>query len=129
MRDAFGWTINIIIPALGLYAFNELRLRMREEEIEDPPTIYLSILFATYGGWVLVVFTIFCWYWSGMASLGLFYLLLIAPLVTLVMTVLLYKKRNQSIFHKSAFLASCAYAVATGLFFFVAVVYKALFAR
>jgi hypothetical protein len=129
MRDDLGWLINIIIPVLGLYAFNELRIRMREEEIENPPTIYLFILFATYGGWVLVVFTIFCWYWSGMASLGLFYLLLVAPLVTLVMAVLLYKKRNQSIFHKSAFLASCAYPVAAGLFYAVALVYKALFER
>ena len=129
MRDLLGWTINLIIPALGLYAFNEVRLRMKDEEIERPPTVQLFILFATYGGWVLVVLTLCCWYWSGAASLGLIYLLLIAPLVTLVMAALLYRQRNLSVFHRRAFVASAAYAAVSGASIIIVVIYKALFAR
>jgi hypothetical protein len=47
--------------------------------------------------------------WSGMATLGLAYLILIAPMVTLALTVRLYKQRNLSSFHFGAFAASAVY--------------------
>jgi hypothetical protein len=82
---------------------------MIEAGIPKPPIVPFFILFATYGGWLIVGLTFLLWYWSGMATLGLAYLIFIAPIVMLALAVLLYKRRNLSQFHFSAFSASAVY--------------------
>ncbi len=101
--------IHLLVPAAGLQWFLWLRADMREEEIEHPPVVPLFIIFATYGGLLLVILTTFFWYWSGMASLGLAYLLCLAPIVMLVLAWRLYPERKVSRFHWAAFIASAAY--------------------
>lgn len=101
--------IHLAVPAAGLQWFMWLRDDMREEQIESPPVFPLFIVFATYGGLLLVILTSFFWYWSGMASLGLAYLLFLAPIVMLVIGWRLYPQRNLSRFHKAAFVASISY--------------------
>ncbi|HEX5081489.1 MAG TPA: hypothetical protein VFY40_05555 [Blastocatellia bacterium] len=82
---------------------------MIKAEIPKAPIIPFFILFATYGGWLLVGLTFLLWYWSGIATLGLAYLTFIAPIVMLALAVRLYKQRNLSSFHFGAFAASAAY--------------------
>lgn len=114
MHELFGILMHVFFPVLVLYAFAELRWSMEEKEIESPPTGYLLVLLVTYGGWLMVGLTAFFWYWSGMASLGLLYLVLVAPFVTLVMAIMLYRRRGESAFHRAAFLASVAYTCVVG---------------
>lgn len=101
--------IHLVVPAAGLQWFLWLRDDMREEQVESPPVIPLFIIFATYGGLLLVILTTFFWYWSGMASLGLAYLLFLAPLIMLVLAWRLYPQRKLSRFHKAAFVANVCY--------------------
>lgn len=101
--------IHLIVPAAGFQWFLWLRGDMREEEIEHPPVVPLFIIFATYGGLLVVILTTFFWYWSGMASLGLLYLLFLAPIIMLIIAWRLYPERKLSRFHRAAFWASAAY--------------------
>ena len=73
---------------------------MTRDKISNPPTMELFAVFATYGGLVLVVLTTFFWKWSGMASLGMFYLILGAPIVMGVIAYRQYKTRQKSKYHK-----------------------------
>lgn len=82
---------------------------MRAAQIERPPMIPLFIIFATYGGWVIMVLTVLFWYWSGMALLGLIYLIFIAPVVMIVLAALLYRQRRLSRYHFGSFIASGIY--------------------
>lgn len=82
---------------------------MRAAQIERPPVFPLFIIFATYGGWLIVLLTMLLWYWSGMAVLGLIYLVFIAPVVMTVLAVLLYRQRRLSRYHFASFIASGIY--------------------
>ena len=75
----------------------------------SPPTIPFFILFATFGGWLLVVLTAWLWEWSGMSSIGMIYLILVAPVVTTVMFWNLRSQRTLSAFHRCAFVLSGTY--------------------
>jgi len=63
----------------------------------------------------MVALTAIFWEWSGMASLGVFYLALIAPFVTAAAAWNLRRRRDLSVFHKSAFIAGTAYSAAIAL--------------
>jgi len=54
---------------------------MKKDNIQNKPEVELFMIFATYGGLLLVILTELFWKWSGMASLGTFYLILGAPIV------------------------------------------------
>jgi hypothetical protein len=101
--------IHLVIPASGLGLYWWLRGRMIKAGIPKPPIVPFFILFATYGGWLIVGLTFLLWYWSGIATLGLAYLIFIAPIVMLALTILLYGRRNLSPFHFGAFSASAVY--------------------
>ena len=101
--------IHLVVPLAGFQGFLWLRNEMRAAQIERPPVIPLLIIFATYGGWLMVLLTLLFWYWSGMALLGLIYLVVIAPVVMTVMAVLLYRQRRLSRYHFGSFIASGVY--------------------
>ena len=101
--------IHLAVPFAGVQAFLWLRNQMRAAQIERPPVIPLFIIFATYGGWVILVLTLLFWYWSGMALLGLIYLIFIAPVVMIVLAAQLYRQRRLSRYHFGSFIASGIY--------------------
>ena len=84
-------TIHLFIPLAGFLYFLQLKNRMKNESIQDAPTAELFIIFATYGGILLVTLTTIFWKWSGLASLGTFYLIIIAPII---MGLIAYKNKQ-----------------------------------
>ena len=109
---AAGLAVTFLTPMLGVVAYLFLCHRMLRSRIEMPPLFSYFILFAIYGAWLVVVLTALFWVWSGMASLGLVSLLLFAPLVTLVLALLLRKRRHLSAYHRVACILSTLYTVA-----------------
>ena len=101
--------VNLVVPLAGLIIFFWLRDQMREQKIERPPIVPLFIIFATYGGLLMVVLTVLLWRGSGMASLGLAYLVLLAPIVMTILAVTLYRQRRLSQYHFGSFIASGIY--------------------
>jgi hypothetical protein len=110
MNAVAGIGINLLVPLLGVISLVWLCRKMRRMLVQSPPFFTYFILFLTYGGWLMVVLTGLFWRWSGMASLGTFYLLLIAPLVTAAAAFSLRNRRTLSGFHRTAFIASIAHS-------------------
>jgi hypothetical protein len=102
-------SVHLAVPAAGLFLYLWLCNRMRKFDIEKPPFIPLFILFGAYGGWLMIFLTFWFSYWSGMASLGFFGLILVAPIVMLIQSVYLFLQRNLSKYHYGSFLASVGY--------------------
>lgn len=61
----------------------------------------------------MVCLTALFWKWSGMASVGIFLLILIAPFVTAGIAFSLRNRRALSGFHQGAYIASTAYSALT----------------
>ena len=101
--------IHIIIPCAGLLIYWTLCKRIKKEQIPNPPTKELFLIFATYGGLLLVLLTSLFWMWSGAASLGTFYLVLAAPILMAIIAIKTRNKRYISKYHKWTFLMSILY--------------------
>jgi hypothetical protein len=102
--------VNFVVPLLGVVVFILLCRRMQRTQVQSPPFFSYFILFVTFGGWLMVFLTDLFWKWSGMASLGVFYLLFVAPLITAGAALNLRNRRALSGFHRSAYIASIAYS-------------------
>lgn len=114
--------IHLIVPLTGLGFFLRLKSKMTLEKITNPPTVELFIIFATYGGLLLVVFTSLFWKWSGLASLGTFYLILPAPVIMGLIAYRNYKLRYESKYRDWTFKLGLLYYVITPLTFAVLVI-------
>ena len=101
---------NLVVPLLGVVVFGLLCRWMCRARVPSPPFLSYFILFATFGGWLVVLLTALFWEWSGMASLGVFFLALVTPFVTAALAWSLRRRRALSSFHRSAFIASIGYS-------------------
>ena len=101
--------IHLGTPALGVTLYVWLCVRMRRATPE-PPYLTYFFLFATVGGWLLIVLTELFWVWSGMASLGTFFLLLVSPFLAAGFAFFMYPERTDSGFHRWAVRLCVAYA-------------------
>ena len=111
-----GLVINVLVPFLGVVIFFLLCRRMRRAGIQSAPFLAYFILFWVFGGWLVVALTALFWEWSGMASLGILYLLSVAPFITAAVAVGLRKRRSVSVFHSRAYFASVGYSGFAALF-------------
>ena len=100
--------IHVLVPSIGLICFGMLTHQMRRYKIPSPPILAWFLLFATFGGWVLVFLTGLFWRWSGMATIGVCYLIFAAPVITALLAWNL-RHRRISIYHRSAFFVSLGY--------------------
>jgi FtsH-binding integral membrane protein len=89
-------SIYLIVPIAGLGLFLRLTRKMAKEEIPNPPKVELFVIFATYGGLLLVTLTSLFWKWSGLASLGAFYFITGAPVTMGLIAYRNYNRRHES---------------------------------
>jgi hypothetical protein len=115
-----GIVVYIIVPFLGLAYYLFLRKRMINDNIIQPPIWSMFIMFFTYGGLLTLIFTVFFWEWSAGASIGVFYLLFLAPILMLLIAYKQYKKRKTSIYHKWMFYLGTSYFIIAPLVFIIA---------
>lgn len=111
MENLPGILINIVVPVAGVFGFLSLRKRMLVAGLDEPPVTAFFLIFAHYGALLVLVLTGLFWYMSGMASLGLFYLILLGPLVMIALAVISFKRRSHSRYHLAAFVLAVAYPV------------------
>lgn len=103
--------VHFVIPLVGLLIYFRLIIKIRQENIESPPVIDLFLIFVNYGGLLLIILTELFWKWSGMASLGFFYLLAAAPIVMGIISHKNYKRRQLSKYHLFVYKAGLLYFV------------------
>ena len=101
--------IHIVLPLAGLVLYLAVVWRMLDKQIDEPPVIMFFMIFATWGSLLVLILTRFFWYWSGMATLGFAYLILVAPIIMLIIAIASYLKRGVSGFHRAALVASASY--------------------
>jgi hypothetical protein len=98
-----AFLVYILIPAAGLIVFLLLIRKIRRGTSEKALELAYFFLFFTLGGWLLIALTAQFFAWSGMASLGMFYLLLVAPFLSTITAYKLRNQRGRSPFHLFAF--------------------------
>lgn len=84
---------------------------MQQPRLQHLPVTPLLLALVTYGGWLLVILTWLFWSWSGMATIGLAYLVFVAPILMGYVAWRLYDQRKQSQFHLMLFIACAFYPV------------------
>ena len=84
---------------------------IKSEKIQDALIIEFFIIFVNYGGFILVVLTAFFWHWSGMASLGIFYLIFVAPITMCIIVYRHHREKTISNYHKWAYVLGLIYVI------------------
>jgi len=112
--------IHLFVPLAGLSSYILLVRKINKEKILNAPIIELFAAFATYGGLLLVFLTAVFWKWSGMASLGTFYLVLGAPIVMAAIAYSLRKKKEESKYHNITYNLALLYFPIAPLTLFMA---------
>ncbi|QNF33196.1 hypothetical protein HUW51_10830 [Adhaeribacter swui] len=103
--------IHVITPIIGLLGYLFLKKRILKESIENPPLIDLFFIFSIYGGILLIILTELFWKWSGMASLGAFFLTIPGFVIMAIIGYRNYKLRHISMYHKMSYLCGLAYCI------------------
>lgn len=109
METVRALLIHIGIPIAGFLAYVGLCRRIAVKEIPSPPYIEYFVIFFTFGGWIMIFVTLRFWYWSGMATIGFFFLLTAMPLFFIGLALSLFRNRNVSKYHLVALVCSCVY--------------------
>jgi hypothetical protein len=102
----------ILVPTLGLFGFMLLLRHIRFQDIPEPPLIPLFTLFVLFDGPLQVILTELFWKWSGMASIGLTFLVTAGPVLALVLFFRGRKVSHRSKYHRFIPLLSLAYLLA-----------------
>ncbi len=101
--------IYFIMPLLGLILYVFMIRKMENANLEYTPKGEYFAIFFVYGGILIILLTEFFWKWSGLASLGAFFLISIAPIILGIIAFSLYKKRMKSKYNLWAFRLSFFY--------------------
>lgn len=103
----------LIIPALGVYLYRVILGEIKEDFKAFTMETELFAVFANYGILLLLFLTTAFWGWSGMSSLGVFYLILVAPVMMLYIAYKGEKFKSESKYYMNV-------AKAAGLYFLIA---------
>lgn len=103
--------IHLLVPLVGLIIYMRLLTKLRTYNLISSLGIYFFVIFLTYGGLLMVLLTSLFWQWSGLASLGMFYLFFPAPVLMAVTAYYNNKLKSVSRYHFLAF--------RSGLFYFI----------
>ncbi len=114
-------TIYIALPLTGLIIYIRLCRQIRKEKIENAPLNELFIIFGTYGGLLLLFISCLVYpnSWSGMASLGIFYLIFIAPIVMGRIAYRHNKTKTNSKYHNWTYNSGLLYFLITPVTFLI----------
>ncbi len=104
-------TIHLLVPAACVAAYLMLCRRLLAAGASRMFLAQLFLLFVCYGGVLLGLLTSLFWYWSGMASVGVFFLMLAAPVLLFPVLLSLWQQKSPSPAHRVAFRACVGYYV------------------
>jgi hypothetical protein len=73
--------IHLVVPLAGLIWYVKLSRNLRKRGAPAGLSKQLFIIFLCWGGVVLEALTAVFWQWSGLAAVGTFFLIIVAPVV------------------------------------------------
>lgn len=118
MTDAITpYIIYILIPLLGVLLFYQLKNRIAQKRIPNPPLLAIFLQFACYGNVLILVLSVFFWYWSGILILNLIVSIYIAPIMMLFLLIYYAGSFKISQGHRLVIYLSGIYLLATCCYF------------
>ena len=102
--------IYILVPTLGLALFLFTNKTLKPDEKKEFFSFKLLIVFGCLGGLTLLLLTSLFWKWSGLATLGSIFLILIAPILLAIIAFDSFKKRKNKA-EKTVFNLSISYFI------------------
>ena len=109
--------IHIAVPIGGLTGFLYLRHNMLKDQEDNAPTIEWIIVFSAYSVLAVIILTELFWKWSAMASLGTYFLIIIAPIIMIFLAVKNRNRRIESKYRNWLWNASISYLLITPTIF------------
>ncbi|MBA3882162.1 MAG: hypothetical protein H0X73_05440 [Chthoniobacterales bacterium] len=106
--------IHAAVPLFGIVAYIWLCRRLHLHGESPAVFALLFPLFCCWGGVLLVTLTALFWYWSGMASLGTFFLLLVSPFIFLPATIGLRRITRHPAVSEGAWYSCVLYYIVVG---------------
>jgi len=101
-----------VVPLVGLVSFLALFTHMRAGAVPRAPVLEFFFLHVAYGGALLVLLTDRFWKWSGLASVGVAFLLFAAPPLALFQAWMLRRSQRLSPYHRTAAALSWIFPIA-----------------
>jgi hypothetical protein len=120
-KDVTFLLIHLVVPLAGIVIFFRLCRRLKAQGESPGVLVLLFWLFFCWGGVVVIGLTALFWSWSGMASLGAFFVLFISPFVVLPATIGVRYLTRDSALAESAWMSCVIYYILVGiaLYFFM----------
>lgn len=103
--------IYLIFPVAGITAYVLLLKKMRREQVPHIPKLSLLALFYIYGSWLVIILAEIFVKWSGMASMGVAFLIVIAPFICGIIAFRHRKNILLTKYHRLVFLLSIVYLI------------------
>jgi hypothetical protein len=104
-------SIHLLVPLAGLLIYLKLCYDIKKKSIPKPPFWQIFILFVAFGGWLIILLTLFFWYVSGLLYLGFFFLIIIMPIVIIFCVLSLYLQTDISTYHLYSLRACFVYLI------------------
>ena len=106
--------IHLVVPLAGAVVYFRLCRRLNAQGESPGVLLLLFWLFFCWGGVILVGLTALFWSWSGLASLGAFFVLFVSPFVVLPATIGVRYLTRDSALAESAWLSCVLYYILIG---------------
>lgn len=112
--------VYLIVPVIGFITFMWLVKQMKSRRIQNAPIDALLWIFGTYVGLLILTLASIIWplSWSGLASLGAFYLVIVAPFIMGIIAFRLRKSISLTVYHKWTFITALIYLAIMPLILF-----------
>jgi hypothetical protein len=114
-----GLFIHLVVPLAGLIWYVKLCRQLRKQGAPTGLSKQLFIIFLCWGGVLLELLTAMLWQWSGLAAVGMFFLVFVAPVLLFFVTLGLKRQKPQFRAERIALYACYGYyaLIILGLFF------------
>lgn len=122
-----GVFIPLVLILLGVYTYYILITKMKNQGIKLIPWLSWLILFINYGGLLLVSLTSIFWTWSGMASIGVMYLVIIAPLLMSSIAFEMRIKKNDNVYNRRLFRLALLYLLIMPLVLYFLFIFESIY--
>src|SRR4051812_36221951 len=104
-----GLFIHLVVPLAGLIWYIKLCRQLRKRGAPAGLSTQLFIIFLCWGGVLLEALTGMFWHWSGLATVGTFFLILVAPVLLFFVTLGLERQKLQFTAQRNALYACYGY--------------------
>src|SRR5947208_11089968 len=91
-----GLFIYLVVPLAGLIWYVKLCRQLRKRGAPAGLSKQLFIIFLCWGGVLLEALTAVFWHWSGLAAVGMFFLIIVAPVLLFFVTLGLERQNCNS---------------------------------